>query len=169
MNDAPLFEDFSKPTLDPRLSWRCEPESWRIDSSAKRLRLNPDAGTDFWQRTHYGFEVDNGHLLFLEAAGDFGRGLETTAGLAGAASEQLLRRRALADLQRVPDELLAVDPARVRAFAGEVWQPDALRTVIVADLKAAGADLPAQFPGAWIVRAAELDLGSATLRKAGRR
>jgi regulation of enolase protein 1 (concanavalin A-like superfamily) len=35
------------------------------------LRLNPGAATDFWQRTHYGFEVDNGHFLFLEAAGDF--------------------------------------------------------------------------------------------------
>lgn len=101
--------------------------------------------------------------------GDFGRGLETTAGLAGAVSEQLLRRRALADLQRVPEELLAVDAARLRAFAGEFWQADALRTVIVADLKAAGAELPAQFPGAWTIRAADLDLGSASLRKAGRR
>jgi regulation of enolase protein 1 (concanavalin A-like superfamily) len=71
MNDAPLFEDFSQPTLNPRLSWRCEPASWQVDNSAKCLRLHPDAGTDFWQRTHYGFEVDNGHFLFLEAGGDF--------------------------------------------------------------------------------------------------
>ena len=92
-----------------------------------------------------------------------------SAGLAGAVSEQLLRRRALADLQRVPEELLAVDAARLRAFAGEFWQADVLRTVIVADLKAAGTELPAQFPGAWTIRAAELDLGSATLRRAGRR
>jgi regulation of enolase protein 1 (concanavalin A-like superfamily) len=71
MNDSPLFEDFSKPDLSPRLSWRCEPASWRVDSAAMCLQLNPDATTDFWQRTHYGFEVDNGHFLYLEAAGDF--------------------------------------------------------------------------------------------------
>jgi len=81
MIDSPLFEDFSKPHLDPRLSWRSEPTSWRVDSAAMCLRLNPDAATDFWQRTHYGFEVDNGHFLFLEAAGDFvltTRGTSTT-------------------------------------------------------------------------------------------
>jgi len=71
MNDLPLFEDFSKPRLSPRLSWRCEPANWLVDSNAKCLRINPDAGTDFWQRTHYGFAVDNGHFLFLEAVGDF--------------------------------------------------------------------------------------------------
>ncbi|WP_137732537.1 DUF1349 domain-containing protein [Pseudaquabacterium pictum] len=71
MNDLPLFEDFSQPCLNPRLSWRREPASWRVDNSAKCLQVNPDSKTDFWQRTHYGFEVENGHLLFLEAVGDF--------------------------------------------------------------------------------------------------
>ncbi|RZI71179.1 MAG: DUF1349 domain-containing protein [Variovorax sp.] len=71
MNDSPLFEDFSEPRFNSRLSWRCEPAHWWVDSSVKCLRLKPDSGTDFWQRTHYGFEVDNGHFLFLEAAGDF--------------------------------------------------------------------------------------------------
>jgi uncharacterized protein len=27
--------------------------------------------TDFWQRTHYGFEADNGHFLFAATSGDF--------------------------------------------------------------------------------------------------
>ncbi len=27
--------------------------------------------TDFWQRTHYGFRADNGHFLYVPAAGDF--------------------------------------------------------------------------------------------------
>jgi regulation of enolase protein 1 (concanavalin A-like superfamily) len=26
---------------------------------------------DFWQRTHYGFEADNGQILFAPVAGDF--------------------------------------------------------------------------------------------------
>ena len=71
MNESPLFEDFSNTSLNLRLKWRCEPANWRIDSLAKCLRLNPDAATDFWQRTHYGFEVDNGHFLYLEAGDDF--------------------------------------------------------------------------------------------------
>jgi uncharacterized protein len=71
MNDSPLFEDFSRSSLSPRLGWRCEPADWRVGSFAKGLQLKPDGATDFWQRTHYGFEVDNGHFLFLEAAGDF--------------------------------------------------------------------------------------------------
>jgi uncharacterized protein len=71
MNDSPLFEEFSKPSMSSRLTWHCEPTSWQIDTSGKCLRLSPDGATDFWQRTHYGFEVDNGHFLFLEAIGDF--------------------------------------------------------------------------------------------------
>jgi hypothetical protein len=33
--------------------------------------VEPEAATDFWQRTHYGFEADNGHFLFTEVGGDF--------------------------------------------------------------------------------------------------
>ncbi|WP_158080852.1 pitrilysin family protein [Pelomonas sp. KK5] len=95
--------------------------------------------------------------------GDFGRQLETTAGLAATAADQLLRRRALGELQQLPAELLAVDAPRVREFAGEFWKPEQLRTVIVADLKAAGPGLREQFPQALVVRSADLDLGSATL------
>lgn len=71
MNDLPLLEDFSTPTLNPRLRWHAEPASWTLDADARRLRIRPDPATDFWQRTHYGFEADNGHLLYLETAGDF--------------------------------------------------------------------------------------------------
>lgn len=69
--DAPLHEDFTGPSLDARLRWRCEPASWRIDPEAGSLRVLTDPKTDFWQRTHYGFEADNGHFLHLRAAGDF--------------------------------------------------------------------------------------------------
>ena len=70
-SEAPLLEDFAGPALNPRLRWHAEPARWRIDSATRCLRVQPDAGTDFWQRTHYGFEADNGHFLHLEAAGDF--------------------------------------------------------------------------------------------------
>lgn len=68
-DDAPLHEAFTGPSLHPRLRWYQEPTTWRLDADG--LRLRSEAGTDFWQRTHYGFEADNGHLLGLEAAGDF--------------------------------------------------------------------------------------------------
>ena len=56
-------------TLPPEFRWHCEPVRWTFD--AGRLRIEPDAPTDFWQRTHYGFRVDNGHFLYREMAGDF--------------------------------------------------------------------------------------------------
>jgi uncharacterized protein len=59
------------PGLDDRLTWYCEPERWTFDLARSCLRLEPDAPTDFWQRTHYGFRADTGHFLFMEEAGDF--------------------------------------------------------------------------------------------------
>ena len=66
-----LRETFHGPTLDPRLRWRCPPSRWSIDADAGRLHVEPNAHTDFWQRTHYGFRVDNGHFLYTRVAGDF--------------------------------------------------------------------------------------------------
>ena len=66
---AELRERFEAPQFDPRLRWRSEPTSFRLESG--RLVLEADANTDFWQRTHYGFRVDNGHFLHLFARGNF--------------------------------------------------------------------------------------------------
>lgn len=71
MADDRLLEKFAGRDLDPRLRWWSEPRRWDVDPSAPCLWLEPDAATDFWQKTHYGFEADNGHFLFLEATGDF--------------------------------------------------------------------------------------------------
>lgn len=57
--------------MSPRLTWRDEPSRWRLDREARCLRIEPDAATDFWQRTRDGFEADNGHFLHLRATGDF--------------------------------------------------------------------------------------------------
>ena len=54
---------------DIRLRWRCEPSNWSVP--AGRLVIAPDAPTDFWSKTHYGFEADNGHFLYANIAGDF--------------------------------------------------------------------------------------------------
>jgi regulation of enolase protein 1 (concanavalin A-like superfamily) len=69
MAEIILHEDFDRPTLDDRLRWYCPPEQWSIKNS--RLALAPAANTDYWQKTHYGFAVDNGHFLYLEQAGNF--------------------------------------------------------------------------------------------------
>lgn len=42
-----------------------------MDAAAETLHVEPDAPTDFWQRTHYGFRVDNGHFLHADVTGDF--------------------------------------------------------------------------------------------------
>jgi regulation of enolase protein 1 (concanavalin A-like superfamily) len=64
-----LSEHFDGPDLDPRLDWHCPPARWSIRES--RLVIHPEASTDFWQRTHYGFSADNGHLLYATLRGDF--------------------------------------------------------------------------------------------------
>jgi uncharacterized protein len=66
-----LDEPFTGADLNARLRWHCEPARWSVDRTRHCLRIEPNSGTDFWQRTHYGFEVDNGHLLFTEMAGAF--------------------------------------------------------------------------------------------------
>jgi regulation of enolase protein 1 (concanavalin A-like superfamily) len=71
MQDLFLNETFSGPGLSPRLQWLNPPSNWRLDARSARLTVQPGAGTDFWQRTHYGFRFDNGHFLFAEIPGDF--------------------------------------------------------------------------------------------------
>jgi regulation of enolase protein 1 (concanavalin A-like superfamily) len=66
-----LDETFTGPVLHPQLRWHCEPARWSIDAFGPCLRLEPNSGTDFWQRTHYGFQADNGHFLNTGVAGDF--------------------------------------------------------------------------------------------------
>ena len=64
-----LDETFRAPALDPRLAWHAPPPSWQTGRDG--LTLATAAGTDFWQGTHYGFRVDNGHALLAEVDGDF--------------------------------------------------------------------------------------------------
>jgi regulation of enolase protein 1 (concanavalin A-like superfamily) len=69
MENVHLYETFEAPDIDPRLKWFCPPVRWAVRGS--HLALEPDAKTDFWQRTHYGFRNDTGHFLYLEVEGDF--------------------------------------------------------------------------------------------------
>ena len=60
---------FDHSGLNEKLKWYHEPSDWSIENH--HLVISPQARTDFWQRTHYGFEVDNGHFLFVNVEGDF--------------------------------------------------------------------------------------------------
>ncbi len=70
MIDRHLHESFAGQSVDPRLKWYCEPSRWSVPTDG-RLVIEPDGGTDFWRKTHYEFEADNGHFLFMDVAGDF--------------------------------------------------------------------------------------------------
>lgn len=53
------------------LTWSNEPPKWSR-SPQQDLSLEMAGETDAWQRTHYGFCVDNPHFLFLpDLVGDF--------------------------------------------------------------------------------------------------
>jgi uncharacterized protein len=51
--------------------WYNPPQQYAVNAAENSLIIFPDARTDFWQRTHYGFAPDNGHFLFTEVPGDF--------------------------------------------------------------------------------------------------
>lgn len=67
--DLPLRDRFQSAVINPRLDWFNPPPKWRTGPDG--LRLETAAQSDFWQRTHYGFQADNGHFLGLSARGDF--------------------------------------------------------------------------------------------------
>jgi regulation of enolase protein 1 (concanavalin A-like superfamily) len=71
MSDPILRDPFAAASLPPALRWHCEPERWSLHPAEGLLRVEPDAATDFWQKTHYGFAADNGHFLYRDVAGDF--------------------------------------------------------------------------------------------------
>jgi len=78
--------------------------------------------------------------------GSFARRFETTGGLAALLANQLAQGRPLAALSRYGDELLAVSPEQVRAFAAQHWRADTLRGVVVGDTRVPGSDAAAADP-----------------------
>ena len=63
------LDAFSGPELPTQFRWHCEPSCWSVGGG--HLHVKPDPQTDFWQRTHYGFQADSGHFLYCEVSGDF--------------------------------------------------------------------------------------------------
>jgi regulation of enolase protein 1 (concanavalin A-like superfamily) len=69
MNTILLDENFKNEALTPRLAWLNPPPL--VHGGPSGLYLETAAKTDFWKRTHYGFEADNGHFLYTSIAEDF--------------------------------------------------------------------------------------------------
>jgi uncharacterized protein len=65
-----IEEEFDGERPDSRLQWWNPPLLAKLRDS--RLVVATRGGTDFWQRTHYGFRRDDGHCLLCEwRGGDF--------------------------------------------------------------------------------------------------
>lgn len=71
MANRVINEYLNSETLLSNLAWYNEPAQWSIDREQNILSLYSDADTDFWQRTHYGFEADSGHFLYLKTTPNF--------------------------------------------------------------------------------------------------
>lgn len=56
-----IDESFRGDAWDARLAWFNEPPAWSLGAGG--LTIRTAAPTDFWQRTHYGFRADSGHVL----------------------------------------------------------------------------------------------------------
>ena len=69
MEENKLIETFQREQLNEKLNWHNEPSNWYLKD--EQLQIFPDASTDFWQKTHYGFQADNGHFLYSIVNGDF--------------------------------------------------------------------------------------------------
>jgi regulation of enolase protein 1 (concanavalin A-like superfamily) len=49
-------------------TWFNEPKTWSTNASI--ISVHTDGKTDFWRKTHYGFERDNGHFYYRSLPGD---------------------------------------------------------------------------------------------------
>ncbi len=61
-------EHFLQSTLPADFYWFNEPKRYQVGNG---LEIFTDEKTDFWQRTHYGFQRDDGHCLLTKQADDF--------------------------------------------------------------------------------------------------
>lgn len=62
------IEKFLQSSLPADFFWFNEPTNYQLGNG---LEIFTDPKTDFWQRTHYGFQRDDGHCLFTTQTGDF--------------------------------------------------------------------------------------------------
>ena len=68
MSTIRLFEQFKSPILPRPFVWLNPPARFGVGHG---LEIWTDNASDFWQRTHYGFQPDSGHACMIDLTGDF--------------------------------------------------------------------------------------------------
>jgi zinc protease len=109
---------------------------------------------------------DDAELTVRKAtlAGNFGRHVATTAGLASYLSGLALQGVDLSEINRYAPSVQAVTGAQVQAMAGQLFDPKAATIVIAGDAKLFIDKLKAKYPQAEVIPADRLNLDSPTLR-----
>ncbi len=96
--------------------------------------------------------------------GNFGRGIETTSGVAGILGAYVQNGVPLGELQRYTGAVGAVDPTAVQAAAVALLDPKAASIVVVGDAKQFIEPLRKAYPNVEVIPEAALKLDTATLR-----
>ncbi len=99
--------------------------------------------------------------------GGFGRALETTEGLVGQIASLSLYGLGLGEINNFISNVQSVTPADIQKFAGGRISVRNANIIIVGSAKDFLEPLRKQFSNVEVIPLAELDLNSATLRKAG--
>ena len=61
-------ETFLQPAMPKDFYWFNEPARYQLGAG---LEIYTNEKTDFWQKTYYGFQRDDGHCLLTSQPGDF--------------------------------------------------------------------------------------------------
>ncbi len=98
--------------------------------------------------------------------GGFARGMETTGGLVGQVSSLALYGVSLDEINRYVSSVQAIKAADVKTFAATRLSADSTSVIVVGDAKKFLPALQKEFSQVEVIPATELDLNSATLRRA---
>ncbi len=98
--------------------------------------------------------------------GGFARGLETTGGLVGQVSSLAIYGVSFDQINQFVSNVQSIKPAEVKSFAATNLNTDSTSLIVVGDAKQFLPALQKQFPQVEVIPVAELDLNSATLRRA---
>ncbi|MEG3151965.1 pitrilysin family protein [Sphingomonas sp. ZT3P38] len=96
--------------------------------------------------------------------GDFGRGIETTDGIADALGDYVVQDVPLSELRAFTGSVSAVDPAAVQAAAAKLLDPSRASIVVVGDAKDFVDALRKDYPTLELIPASALNLDSAVLK-----
>lgn len=112
-------------------------------------------------------DVPDSELTTRKASlnGGFARGLETTGGLVGQVSALAIYGVNFDQINQFVGSVQAVNAADVKNFASKNLNVDSTSVIVVGDASKFLPELQKAFPQVEVIKASELDLNSATLRR----